>query len=49
MSRSHMWCSRLAGGFEEYCRKTEVFARLLVERKIPVLTMEESLRERFKD
>lgn len=46
---SHMWCNRLAGGFEEYCRKTEAFARLLVERKIPVLTMEESLRERFKD
>lgn len=46
---SHMWCKSLAGGFEEYCRKTEVFARLLAERKIPVLTMAESLRERFRD
>lgn len=45
---SHMWCNKLAGGFEEYCRKTEVFARLLAVRKIPVLTMVESLRERFK-
>ena len=44
---SHISTRNLPGGFEEYCAKTDRFAALLVERKIPVLTMAESLKERF--
>lgn len=44
---SHMWCDRLPGGFGEYCEKTERFVSLLSAKKIPGLTMEESLKDRF--
>lgn len=44
---SHMWTRNLPGGFKDYCAKTERFAALLAERKIPALTMMELLNERF--
>lgn len=44
---SHMWNNKLPGRFKEYCQKTERFADLIVARKIPVLTMAETLDARF--
>lgn len=44
---SHMWHKTLPAGQKEWFEKTERFARLLVERKIPAQTMAESLVSRF--
>ena len=44
---SHMWCRGLPGGMQEWFAKTERFVQLLVDRKIPVMTMVESLAARF--
>lgn len=44
---SHMWCRDLPGGMEEWFAKTERFVQLLVDRKIPVMTMAESVAARF--
>ena len=46
---SHMWNNKLPGRMEEYYRKTERFAQLLVDRKIPFLTMKGTLDARFGD
>ena len=44
---SHMWCRGLPGGMQEWFAKTERFVQLLADRKIPVMTMVESLAARF--
>lgn len=44
---SHMWNDKLPGCLQEYCQKTERFAQLLVDRKIPSLTMKALLEARF--
>ena len=44
---SHMWAHGLKGGMKEWFEKTEKFADLLVERKVPTMTMAESLEARF--
>ena len=44
---SHMWYKNLPGGKEEWFAKTDKFAQLLANRKIPTLTMSESLADRF--
>ena len=44
---SHMWHNKLPGRLDEYFAKTERFAQLLVDRKIPTLTMAGSLDARF--
>ena len=44
---SHMWAHGLKGGMKEWFEKTERFADLLAERKIPTMTMSESLEARF--
>ena len=44
---SHMWSRNLKGGMKDWFEKTEKFADLLVERKIPTMTMSESLVVRF--
>ena len=44
---SHMWHNKLPGRMAEYCQKTERFADLIAARKIPVMTMAESLDARF--
>ena len=44
---SHMWHNKLPGRLDEYFAKTERFAQLLVDRKIPTLTMAETLDARF--
>ena len=42
-----MMIKNLKGGREEWFEKTEKFADLLVERKIPTMTMGQSLEARF--
>ena len=44
---SHMWFTSLPGGKEEWFAKTDKFAQLLADRKIPTQTMLESLDDRF--
>jgi len=44
---SHMWGRKLPGKMNEFFEKTERFAQLLAERKIPTLTMAGSLDARF--
>jgi hypothetical protein len=44
---SHMMIQNLKGGKAEWFEKTEKFADLLVERKIPTMTMVGSLEARF--
>ena len=44
---SHMWNNKLPGRMDEYYQKTERFAQLLVDRKIPFLTMKGTLEARF--
>jgi len=44
---SHMWHNKLPGRLEEYFAKTTRFAQLLVDRKIPTLTMTGTLDARF--
>ncbi len=44
---SHMWHNKLPGGLKEFFEKTERFAQLLVDRKIPTLTMAGTLDARF--
>ena len=44
---SHMWSHKLPGRAAEYYQKTERFADLVAARKIPVMTMAESLDARF--
>jgi len=44
---SHMMIQNLKGGKAEWFEKTEKFADLLVERKVPTMTMAESLEDRF--
>ncbi|MDO5317002.1 MAG: aspartate/glutamate racemase family protein [bacterium] len=44
---SHMWNNKLPGRMDEYYQKTERFAQLLVDRKIPFLTMKGTLDARF--
>ena len=44
---SHMWNNKLPGRMAEYYEKTARFAQLLVDRKIPTLTMAETLDARF--
>ena len=42
-----MWHDKLPGRLAECFRKAERFADLIVARKIPVMTMAESLDARF--
>lgn len=44
---SHMWAQNLPGGMKEWFEKTERFAKLLSERKVPTTTMAGSLEARF--
>ena len=44
---SHMWHNKLPGRLQEYYAKTTRFAQLLVDRKIPTLTMAQTLDARF--
>ena len=44
---SHMWSHKLPGRAAEYFQKAERFADLIAARKIPVMTMAESLDARF--
>lgn len=44
---SHMWCNKLPGKMDEYYEKTERFAKLIEDRKIPTLTMSGILEARF--
>ena len=44
---SHMWAKNLKGGMEEWFEKTEKFAQLLADRKVPTMTMGKSLEARF--
>ena len=44
---SHMMIQNLKGGRAEWFEKTEKFAQLLADRKVPTMTMAESLEARF--
>ena len=44
---SHMWGRKLTGGKKEWFEKTERFAQLLADRKVPTMTMGQSLEARF--
>ena len=44
---SHMMSKNLKGGKAEWFEKTEQFAQLLADRKIPTMTMVKSLEDRF--
>ena len=44
---SHMWAKNLKGGMKEWFEKTDRFAQLLADRKVPTMTMEKSLEARF--
>ena len=44
---SHMMSRNLKGGKAEWFEKTEQFAQLLADRKVPTMTMVKSLEDRF--
>ena len=44
---THMTHRKLPGGLEEYLQKTERFAQLIVEQKIPTMTMPQFLDMKF--
>ena len=44
---SHMWGRKLKGGKDEWFEKTDRFAQLLADRKVPTMTMGQSLEARF--
>ncbi|MBQ6136633.1 MAG: hypothetical protein IJI73_04595 [Kiritimatiellae bacterium] len=44
---SHMWAMNLSGGMKEWFEKTDRFAGLLADRKVPTQTMAELLEARF--
>ena len=44
---SHMMIQNLKGGKAEWFEKTEKFAQLLADRKVPTMTMAEALEARF--